>query len=550
MNDSESNGPFSANWRIALALAAGVLFLFLIFPYPGSRKWDGWMAGSVIANWSECSWSEVFFFAHPLVAPITKLFAVLLPTTDGMLIATAREVVFSALSAALVYLLFATMLRSRFAGVVVTLAFVLSFEFWRLATRAEEKSTMLFFLLLVVLPFFHLRGWVHFTALARFGRRWLVGFIGVALALSVAVHLQNILLFPFVGLATVFASGFATTWRRDTVELLLLFAVAGALTVAFFLPVAWFAIGVRDWHGFTSWLGEYHLSGQFVDTDYTFAERVLEAYTAFREYVFGWHLPEPGPTECVMAIWFGWFMLKRAWRANRDLCMASGVFLALLTLHFFNYRQESEPWAGASVAGLTILALGSFATNRPVVSQWTLAPWMSLLAVLLVSITATYRLQTDNVGPLSNFNRAHYSVDNGVVSRYFQSHLPEAQVAQRVDATVETDAIILTGWRHVVNAFRVYTDRGPIVARYLDRDEEFFSRSDVALTVLSRHFYIPDVTSDEVRRQAEWGVPVYLLTGADAPSSRLSRLLGGQWQVVTRFGYRNWKLFRWREEQP
>ena len=45
------SGTFAANWRIAVALSVGVLVLFLLFPYPGSRNWDG-SRSTVSTVWS------------------------------------------------------------------------------------------------------------------------------------------------------------------------------------------------------------------------------------------------------------------------------------------------------------------------------------------------------------------------------------------------------------------------------------------------------------------------------------------------------------------
>ena len=538
-------GP-GAGWLIPLSLLLGVLVFFLAFPYPGSRKWDGWMAASVIAHWAECDWAEIFFFAHPLNMLITRTFDALLPVDDAMLVATIREVAFSAANAVLIYILFTAILRSRFGGVLASLAFTLPFEHWRLATRAEEKDTMLFFLLLVVLLFFHLRGWITLRALERFGRRTLAALLGVALALSFAVHLQNGLLVPFVLVATLGSSDFKANWRRDSRELLIVYAVAGLLAGTFYATVAWFAIGVRDLDGFAAWILEYHLSGQFLDADYTVSERVLEAYTAFRMYVLGWDLPDARMGEAMVAIGLTLWLIVRAWHAHPDLCKASVVFLVLLGFHFFNYRQESEPWAGASVAGLTILALASFRLDRPVGRQRGLAVWMALLAAMLAVNVGTYRRRSERVWPLYEHNLADYPASQGPLARHFQAHLPDAQIALRVDALVEPDAIILVEPRHAVNAFRVYTGRRPIVARYLDRDESYFGSPDVALTVLSRHFYIPPFASAEILEQARQGRPLYYLTNDERPGPRLRGQFRGGWHQVDDFDYRDRRLLRWQ----
>jgi len=469
-----------------------------------------------------------------------------LPFEDAMLVVTCREVTFAALNAALVYVLFSEILRSRSGGVLVSLAFTLPLEHWLLATRGEEKDMMLFFLLLVMLPFFHLRGWIHLQVFRHIRRSRLAALVGGLLALSVAVHLQNGLLVPFLLLATALSRDFRANWRRDLYELAILYGVASISAAAFFLPVAWWAIGVRDTKGFLRWLFEYHMSGQWVDTHYVFAQRILQAYTAFRQYLFGWHLPAPGGVECVIALGLLTLVLARAWRAHRDLCLANALFLGLLTFHFFNYRQEPEPWAGASIAGLTLVALASWQRDLPVLRQPGLALWVALISVLGVLIVGTYRNAFDEVARLYAGNAASYPARYGALERHFQTHLYEAQIALRIDLTVENEAIILVENRHLVNAFRVYTDRMPIVPRYLDRTEEYFNRPNVALTVLSRHFYIPASSSNMLRDLALSGRPLYYVTGSRHPKDRVIELFGNRWSSAASLNFRNWHMLRWR----
>ena len=225
--------------------------------------------------------------------------------------------------------------------------------------------------------------------------------------------------------------------------------------------------------------------------------------------------------------------------------MASAVFLGLHALHFFNYRQEPEAWAGASIAGLTLAALAGWRRDLPVRRQPGLALWVALVSVLGVVIVGTYRKGFADLAPLYARNAASYPERYGALERRFQAHLLEAQIALHVDLTVEHEAIILVESRHLVNAFRVYTDRMPVVTRYLDRAEEYFHQSNVALTVLSRHFYTPANSSRALRDQALAGRPLYFVARSQRPSDRVIRLFGDRWSTAAGLSVYDWQLLRW-----
>ena len=83
------------------------------------------------------------------------------------------------------------------------------------------------------------------------------------------------------------------------------------------------------------------------------------------------------------------------------------------------------------------------------------------------------------------------------------------------------------------------------MARYLDRNDRYFSGPRVALTVLSRHFYIPSMTSAEIREHALGGRPLYYLVGEDGPDRRVKEKMRGHWRPVYDFDYQSRRLFRW-----
>jgi hypothetical protein len=510
-------------------LFAAVLAGFVLFPVPGPRHWDGWMTATVLAAWHEVGAKELFFFAHPLVIPITKLFALLLPVSDTLLVGMVRECTFAALNAVLVYWLARALFRRRLEAVAVALLFTLPYEHWRLATTAEEKDVMLFFGLLVFLPVLHLRGWVTFQILHGLPRSALAALSGVALATAFAVHLENGLLVPWTVFAFVAQPGAVRDWRRDARELAVLLGGAGVLTVAFFFPLAWYGNGIRSADGVYRWLFEYHLSGEFLDLNYRFPDRVAQAFGAFRGYVVG------GPTKqendglfALVGIAGAALAFARAFRVNRGVTLACGFLLLLLALHFFNYRQEPEAWAGASVVGLLVLALAMLGGSR---KPWQLSAWLAAGGLLL----AVDVQQLGAPEPMA-------SAPGTWLERRFEAVVPETQVALAVDRLLPADALLLVDDRHLVNAFRVYSARRPIVLRYLDRDDAYFRRPDVALTVLSRKFYLPAETSAALRAQAGAGRPVFYVTSA---LEKAEALFPGSWQPVADLGFRHYGLHRY-----
>ena len=531
----------ASRWFIPLGLCAATLALYVYFPAPGYRAWDAWMTASVIHDWPQMAWREVFFFAHPLVLPITRLFDLVVPTADALFLATIRESTFAALNVALCAVLFGTLLRDRLAGLAVAAAFAAAYAQWQLATSGEEKASMNFGALLVTLSFFHLRGWIRIGCLDRLSRCALALSVGAAMALAFAVHLENGFLPLFVLLATVCRGEFFCNWRSEGRELVAMFTMAGLLVLAFFLPIAFFANGIRDVDGLVRWLLEYHLMGQGVSIEYRFLDRVAEAYGAFRSFVVGPLVGDHQQLECGLAIAsFAW-ACRRAWRTNAAVTVASGILIGLMTLHFFNYRQEPEAWAGVAVPGLTILALATLGKEHP---RWLVLVWLLATAGLAVNDAAAFRAGRERLRPLVEQHLAGGPQRFGPLARRFQAGCPEAHIAFAVDRQVDRNTVILVARRHLASALLVYTDRDAIVVPYLDRQPEYFTRPNVALTILSRHFYIPQRSSADIAAATATDRSLFYLDDSPRVEGRTRQLFPGRWSMVHDLGFGGYRLFR------
>lgn len=495
------------------------------------------MAATTIRHWGEASPEEIFFFAHPLTLPLTRLFDLLLPFDDAFVVVLVRESFFAGAVTGACFLFLHSLLRKRLRAALVAAAFAFAHSRWRLATLGEEKETMLFFFLLTVIPFAHLRGWVDLPELRRAGRMALAAGVGSALALAFAVHLQNGLLVPFLALCVVVRRGFARTWRTDLPELAVLYGTAGAITLAFFAPVAYFAAGVRDLQGLATWLFEYHLSGEFVSLGYTVPGRTLEAYGAFREYVAGTLLGAPSALECAFAIGASALVVRRALAEHREVASAALLFLGLMALHFFNYRQEPEAWSGSAVPGLLLLALATARLDFAGDAAW------AVVALALLSLDAgSFATRARGVRP----QVAASTLEAGWLERRTQQLLPEAQAALAVDRSLPRgDGAILVEHRHLANAFLVYTARRPVVAPYLGRDPAWFGPDGAALTVLSRHWYLPP-PGLEGRLRAGPGFAVFLLLRDEGRVPIPPRFLpGGKWRRAVGFDLDGFVLYKW-----
>ncbi len=528
---------------VAVLVFALVLAGFVAFPAPGSRGWDAWMTASVMQHWPEVPAKAIFFFAHPLVLPITRLFSLALPIHDQLFVGMIRESTCAAGSAVLLYLLLRALWRGRAAAAFVALAWALCFSHWRLATSGEEKDVMTFFSLLALLPWFHLRGDVRFAALDRLGRDRVAILVGAALGLATAVHLQNGLLVVAVGLSTVARRGFFTDLRRELRALLLLAGGAAVVGFGFFLPVGALAAGARSPDDYVRWLGEYHLTGQFVSTDYEWPERVLKILDILREYVVGdtgaGHDRRIGIGLAVALLLVAW----RALRAHRGLAAACLIFAGITTVHCFNFQQEPEQWVGGSVAFFVLFALATSGRGHPPGLAATGA-WAIACALLLANDAAWFRREAPQARTLAAENAEHYPAEHGPLARRFQALVPEAQVALRVDAAIEPDAILIVEDRLLASAFHVYTDRRPLVAAYIDRDDAWFDKPGVNLTVLSRHFYTPVPDAKTIKARGAAGTPVYDLFDDKKPDFRVTRLLSSSGDLALLIGLESYRLYR------
>lgn len=110
---------------------------------------------------------------------------------------------------------------------------------------------------------------------------------------------------------------------------------------------------------------------------------------------------------------------------------------------------------------------------------------------------------------------------------------------------MEADAIVLARPRLGASMLLVYTGRKVTYVTYLDRDEAYFRSPEVALTVLSRHFYVPPFDSAALLGEARRGRPVYYLTATGIDDDRLARLVPGDWRLVRALDFDDLRLYRW-----
>ena len=327
------------------AIAVVSTALFVLFPTPGYRGWDGWMTASSLASWHDTPWKAIFYFAHPLLIPFTKLFSLALPFEDQLFVVMVRECIMAGVNTALVYLLVRALIGDRVAALLVAAAFQLAHGNWYGATMCEEKNTMLVLSMLAALPYAHLRGWIRLAPLDRVPSLGLAAIVGGTMALAFCVHVQNGLLVPWVLITCVARRDFIRDPRRGIAELAVIFGVAGALVAGIILPIAWFSQGVRDVSGLANWLFEYHRSGQFVDTDYDFVERIVQGWVDFRGYVFGpKRLRGADGLQCAVGIIFAIAMIARAMKFYRAVAAALLLFVGLVTANFFNMAPTIDDW--------------------------------------------------------------------------------------------------------------------------------------------------------------------------------------------------------------
>ena len=174
-----------------------------------------------------------------------------------------------------------------------------------------------------------------------------------------------------------------------------------------------------------------------------------------------------------------------------------------------------------------------------------LAAWAALAIALIAADLTTYRNRHEEFRPLAERNAALQPARYSWLERRFQAGVPGAQVAFALDQEMEPDAIVMVRQRLLASVFLVYTGRKATCSRYLDRDEAYFRLPDVALTVLSRHFYVPPFDSKTLLGEAQRGRPVYQLTASELGDDRLFDLVPGDWRVVRDLNFDELKLYRW-----
>ena len=507
----------------ALTLFIGALGLMILFPSPGPRQWDGLMSATVLAHWPETPVNAILFFAHPLVLPLTRLFDLALPYLDRNLIVSLREATFAACAATLIYL-FAVRLWGRLPAALTALAYLLPIWHWTFASWGEEKDTLMFFSLLFLLPFFHLRGDVAFTPLERLPRTALRVLLGLALALAFMVHLGAALLVPFTILASIVAPGPARNRRTALADLVWILAAAGGATVAFYGVVVIGVNQITTLAGARAWFFAYHQ--QFFGLPNGGLQQLVRAYMGFRSYLVG-GLPAALPAfECGLAIGITLAVSRAALRHRPSLAAAGLIFVAIQAAHFFLYEPwDPEAWAPSSFIGLILLGIAVFDGALPLRRAGT-ALWALGLLLLLAADIDYYRDALASYDELqAEASTSPWPGTRPLEARY-QAHNPAALMVRIFEPRIPTNAILTVGQRHLANAFLIYTPRRPVVAKYLDRTEAQLVTEN-QLTNLSLLFYRPPVTSAAIAAAARAGRPVYHVSARTAELDAAALLAAG-----------------------
>ena len=561
----------------ALGLGVASSALYLACPHVGDPQWDALMTAAVLARPEAVRTTELLFFAHPLVIPLTAPFLRL--AGDPLGAAALREICAGSVVVALGFLGARAVTGAQhaghaagaaagraadrvggqrvcqMAGLAAALGLCLAASRWRLATSGEEKEIALAaggtFLWLYLdhrdLWRLELDAW---RALSPPLRRVL---LGLFLALAAAIHLVNGLLVLVVvadaGLA--WAGGdrlFRTRGREGRerrpsggggaawCEASSVLGVAALAAGPFFLWLALGPGGARSPREVLGYFLEYHLSGEFVSVPDSLGERLVAAYSGARGWLVGeydcrWPVFETGLASVAAIILIA--LARRAGGAVVDRLL---VWLALLTAHFFFYEPwDPEAWGPAALAWAVVGAAGLLAPGR----GWRLraaaaSGALALLAVLdwqtirdehaeAAPVRAFLRQSPASTGPDAGEARGERGQEGRGGSTRGNGALEDAprpaaaplvDLSRWIDRRLEPDAILLVSDRLLVPYFEIYTRRRPLVREYLDLDPEAL-RQRHHLTVLSLRFFTPHMGLGEVAAAVASGRPVYLLTEGD-----------------------------------
>lgn len=500
-------GRLGPRLPLALLVAALAAAAYVLFPYCGDRGWDALMTASVLRHPDQVSLRELFFFAHPLVIPLTWPARHL--TADPLAAAALRESLAAGGVAGLA-LLGAWALTGRWlAGILAAAGLTLAASRWQLATSGEEKEISLLFAGSFLWLYLDHRGLWNlglpgWRQLSRGVRRLLLGF---GLALAAAVHLGNGLL-VLVVLTDALIGALIGRDRDALIEAVWVLAGAALFAGPFFVWLAVGPGGARTLPAIARHFLEYHLSGDYFVAPRSAGAALLAAYGGGRTWLLGDLLAPPGWIElaaaAASALWLLWHALRNS--AAPQAATRIAVWLALLAAHFFFYEPWlPEAWGLAGLAWAVLVSAGLLAQPG---RSWPLGLAGAALGLLLAGHVQAQRAAAAEVEAAAQ----------GLALPSLDSVVPMAQLARYIDAELPRDALLLvdagTGAddrshdRLAASYFHIYTGRRPIVLPYLDQTPDEL-RQRFHLTSLSLAFYTPPLTRAQL---AASGRPLYLLT--------------------------------------
>lgn len=482
------------------------LAVLLLFPFPGSHKWDGLMTATVLARWNETPLQEILFFAHPLVLPITKLFDLLLPWHDPLFVSTFRECFFASATASLSYLI-GFRLWGRLPALLMGLAYLLPFSHWMHTTWAEEKDIMMFFILLFLLPYLHYRGKVRFPLLDKIPARLIHPILGILLALSFMVHMEAALLVPFFIVTTFLWKKKEDSWCTPLSDLAIILTVSGVLVLIFYGYILIQVNGITTLAGARDWFLSYHY--EFYPGT-SLPRKLLNSYYGFRTYFIG-EGREPTWLEFGLCLTVNLGIAAVALKRRPGLALACLIYIALYCANFINFApRDPESWAGATFFLLILCGIFAF-DGGPTLRPIGLLLGTILLLALTIHNVHHYRDEIATYAPLQKAVRKIDRSRFSWIERRMQEHAPDAMFVQIAAPYFKGEALVSVGHRYIANNLLIYTPVEPLVLRYLDRSKEQLLHEN-RLSVLSMFFYRPHLDSRELAFQIRMGRPVYHIT--------------------------------------
>ncbi|NOZ75881.1 MAG: hypothetical protein GXO90_11015 [FCB group bacterium] len=495
-----------------IALALLTFIIYFLFPVPGFRRWDSLMSATIVHDWDSMPGSVIFFFAHTLVLPISRLISLLLPDLDPNVVVSLREILFASMNTVLLFWGLNWVLgnsRTAFWLAAITIFF---HGRWMFATHGEEKEILLFFQQISVLYTFHYLHWTKYASqVFNISTPYIAEIIlGFLLAISVMAHLENGIIVVTIAIVLGISAGKKQIgWAQ--------FWLIGVSAVS--LGLIWFGIiivsvnGIRTLSGALQWLFEYHVTGEFFTITPHFFNQMVEAWTGFRRLLIG--ETGEGPWMTVeMVVGFGMLVItiRKAWTRNKRITAFFLIFLGLMTVHFFYWLPwDPEQWVPTIMAGMFLVSLAWFHEYDK--------PRLPILIIILVVLIAAngYRYIRDgeSVKPYRSF-RINAGQHIGKVSDWVLRSSPYPNLIAGLRPYLLQDTIVLVDQRHLANHLIIYSSAVPIVTAYLDKTDDVLHKKYL-LSQLSLAVYRPEFSTVELKDKIRSGELVYYLTEGPIP---------------------------------